>query len=193
MGSSIFHTGAKWALSSGFSGRNGMIRDIGTASSGLGTKQAPGFGRAGPGGLEEKPWRRATLPRPIAAVPSPLGPFTSVFGMGTGVASPPWPPRKRERKTRTAAGMPRHGTGSAASMPRHGTKDESKAVRSVPAHTCAGRRRMLAPGQPSREHGSEAKCKEGKAQASRTISTGRVNASPRLRLRPIEVVVFHRP
>ena len=34
---------------------------------------------------------------------------------------------------------------------------------------------------------------KGKAQASRTISTGRVNALPRLRLRPIEVVVFHRP
>ena len=53
-------------------------------------------------------------------------------------------------------------------------------------------RRILAPGQSSREHGSEAK-KEGKAQASRTISTGRVSALPRVRLRPIEVVVFHRP
>ena len=31
------------------------------------------------------------------------------------------------------------------------------------------------------------------AQASRTISTGRVSALPRVRLRPIEVVVFHRP
>ena len=112
---------------------------------------------------------------------------------GNGCCLPAMATKEKTRKTRTAAGMPRHGTGSAASMPRHGTKDESKAVRSVPAHTCAGRRRMLAPGQPSREHGSEAKCKEGKAQASRTISTGRVNASPRLRLRPIEVVVFHRP
>ena len=58
-------------------------------------KRPPGSRRSGRP-LEEKPWRRATLPRPIAAVPSPLGPFTSVFGMGTGVASPPWPPRKRE-------------------------------------------------------------------------------------------------
>ena len=49
-------------------------------------------------------------------------------------------------------------------------------------------------GQPGRADGSEAKCGEGKnAQASRTISTGRVSASPRLRLRPIEAVVFRRP
>ena len=54
-------------------------------------------------------------------------------------------------------------------------------------------RRILAPGQSSREHGSEAKRRKEKAQASRTISTGRVSALPRVRLRPIEVVVFHRP
>ena len=99
--------------------------------------------------LEEKPWRRATLPRPIAAVPSPLGPFTSVFGMGTGVASPPWPPGKRDGRRE----RPDNRTGPVA---------------------------------PKRRWGKN-------AQASRTISTGRVSASPRLRLRPIEVVVFHRP
>ena len=155
---SIFRTGPEWAFSPGFSGRNGMLRDIGTATSGPGTKQAPGAGGAGPGGLEEKPWRRATLPRPIAAVPSPLGPFTSVFGMGTGVASPPWPPRKRERRTRGSD----RGVSAAA--------QDNQAGNMAPKRS-----------------------KEKKAQASRTISTGRVNALPRLRLRPIEVVVFHRP
>ena len=43
----------------------------------------------------KKSWQRATLPRAIPAVPSPLEPFTSVFGMGTGVATPPWPPGKK--------------------------------------------------------------------------------------------------
>ena len=110
------------------------------------TKQAPGFGGAGPGGLEEKPWRRATLPRPIAAVPSPLGPFTSEFGMGSGVASPPWPPRKNP------------------------TEEEDSL--------------------PNRKNGFETKRNE---QAARTISIGRVSASPHVRLQPIEVVVCHRP
>jgi hypothetical protein len=38
--------------------------------------------------------RRATLPRPETAVPLPLRPFTSVFGMGTGVTSSLWSPEK---------------------------------------------------------------------------------------------------
>ena len=114
-----------------------------------GRKKGPPGSRRSGRPLEEKPWRRATLPRPIAAVPSPLGPFTSVFGMGTGVASPPWPPGKRDGRRE----RPDNRTGPVA---------------------------------PKRRWGKN-------AQASRTISTGRVSASPRLRLRPIEVVVFHRP
>ena len=39
-------------------------------------------------------WQRATLPQATPAVPSPLGLFTSVFGMGTGVTSSLWPPGK---------------------------------------------------------------------------------------------------
>ena len=39
-------------------------------------------------------WQRATLPRATPAVPSPLGLFTSVFGMETGVTSSLWPPGK---------------------------------------------------------------------------------------------------
>ncbi len=38
--------------------------------------------------------RRATLPQTNSAVPSPLRPFTSVFGMGTGVTSSLWSPGK---------------------------------------------------------------------------------------------------
>ena len=47
------------------------------------------------GPLGEKSRRRATLPRANPAVPSPMRPFTSVFGMGTGVSSSLWPPGKQ--------------------------------------------------------------------------------------------------
>ena len=43
---------------------------------------------------EKKSRQRATLPRPTAVVPLPLRPFTSVFGMGTGVTSSLWSPGK---------------------------------------------------------------------------------------------------
>ncbi len=36
--------------------------------------------------------QRATLPRATPAVPSPMRPFTAVFGMGTGVSFSPWSP-----------------------------------------------------------------------------------------------------
>ena len=38
--------------------------------------------------------RRPTLPQARPAVPLAMGPFTSVFGMGTGVSSPLRPPEK---------------------------------------------------------------------------------------------------
>ena len=40
---------------------------------------------------EKKTWQRPTLPQ-RTAVPSARGRFTSVFGMGTGVAALLWPP-----------------------------------------------------------------------------------------------------
>ena len=54
-------------------------------------KERPRADARGPSG---KSRRRATLPRANPAVPSPMRPFTSVFGMGTGVSSSPWPPGK---------------------------------------------------------------------------------------------------
>ena len=83
-----------------------------------GRKKGPPGSRRSGRPLEEKPWRRATLPRPIAAVPSPLGPFTSVFGMGTGVASPPWPPGKRDGRRE----RPDNRTGPVAPKRRWGKK-----------------------------------------------------------------------
>ena len=60
---------------------------------------------------EKKSWQRATLPRAIPAVPSPLEPFTSVFGMGTGVATPPWPPGKKHTEEIDLSVSTRNRTG----------------------------------------------------------------------------------
>ena len=39
--------------------------------------------------------RRPTLARAGPALPSAKEPLTSVFGMGTGMAAPPWPPAEK--------------------------------------------------------------------------------------------------
>ena len=39
--------------------------------------------------------RRPTLARPGDALPSAKGPLTAVFGMGTGISAPLWPPAER--------------------------------------------------------------------------------------------------
>ena len=44
----------------------------------------------GPSG-KKRPAARYS-PALLGAVPSPRGPLTAVFGTGTGVAAPPWPP-----------------------------------------------------------------------------------------------------
>ena len=42
----------------------------------------------------KKSRRRPTLARASPALPSAMEPLTSVFGMGTGVTTPLWPPAK---------------------------------------------------------------------------------------------------
>ena len=39
--------------------------------------------------------RRPTLARASPALPSAMGPLTSVFGMGTGMTAPLWPPARK--------------------------------------------------------------------------------------------------
>ena len=43
---------------------------------------------------KKKSWRRPTLARASPALPSAMESLTSVFGMGTGMTSPLWPPAK---------------------------------------------------------------------------------------------------
>ena len=43
---------------------------------------------------EKKSRQRPTLARASPALPSAMEPLTSVFGMGTGVTTPLWPPAK---------------------------------------------------------------------------------------------------
>ena len=43
----------------------------------------------------KKSRRRPTLARASPALPSAMGPLTSVFGMGTGVTTPLWSPAKK--------------------------------------------------------------------------------------------------
>ena len=43
----------------------------------------------------KKSRRRPTLARASPALPSAMEPLTSVFGMGTGMTAPPWPPAKK--------------------------------------------------------------------------------------------------
>ena len=45
----------------------------------------------------KKSRRRPTLARASPALPSAMEPLTSVFGMGTGVTAPLWPPAKNRK------------------------------------------------------------------------------------------------
>src|SRR3954451_22739587 len=86
-------------------------------------------------------------------VPSALAGLTSVFGMGTGVTLPLWPPETCcQSWVRTRAGEP------------------------VDASSLEDSRASTSNVQPS----------------PRPISTGRLNTSPCLHLRPINVVVWPR-
>src|SRR5437899_11937508 len=81
------------------SARVSKVRDRETLSPAIETRTLPGRrmrARTLSGPQKEKPrhlnqvagfWRRPTLARPVAVLPSGLQRFTSVFGMGTGGAT----------------------------------------------------------------------------------------------------------
>ena len=73
-------------------------------------------------GLESIKLAATYSPGDEAPVPSAHGCFTSVFGMGTGVAAPPWPPEKSptgSAKFVRPSGRPRDGNGNMVKP--HGT------------------------------------------------------------------------
>jgi hypothetical protein len=126
--------------------------------------------------------QRATLPRPTAAVPSPLRPFTSVFGMGTGVTSSPWSPGKNTCPLPMVRCPSHHvgatGDGQLATNQQH--TEKGKQLRSL----------ALPPTAAARECGRRS---TNKGQASRRIRTGKLNTSLCVHTQPIEVVVFNLP
>ena len=82
-------------------------------------------------------------------VPSALAVFTAVFGMGTGVSPPPWPPEHLL------------STGCQRATIRRALKSEHEQNKKIPS--------------------------------PRPISTGRLNTSPCVHLRPINLVVYQGP
>ena len=116
--------------------------------------------------LGKKNRRRPTLPQARPAVPSAMGPFTSVFGMGTGVSSPLRPPEK-----------------SAAQS------DEEKDcdVAADGSRTYPGVTALIV------KCNFLIKKLQKNGQAARLISIGQLSPLLDLHLQPIEVVVFDRP
>ena len=94
-----------------------------------------------------------------------MGPFTSVFGMGTGVASPLWPPGKP-------------GSGQ---------------VRKINSAQSGNQIASSLDGDGYDRPDLQMKFSSKNGQAARLISSGPLSASLRLHARPIEVVVYDRP
>ena len=117
--------------------------------------------RAEGGSFKQKKSPAATYFRATKALSSAQEGLTSVFGMGTGIAPPPWPPDEINSLIR-----PRPGN-----VKREGKRLSKKASKKPPRHAR----------------------KEKYGQASRPISSARLCASPRLRLRPIDPVLSRGP
>ena len=126
------------------------------------------WGTRGPG---RKRFAPRCFPVLLNTVSSPRGALTAVFGMGTGVTPPPEARTKGVARDRySPPGMLHEIVLSPHSQVRH------------------GRSSLPAPGlRSSRIPGADG------AQASRPIRSGMVNASRRLRIRPVERVVFPWP
>ena len=142
------------------------------------TKKAPLRIVVRDGAFGEKRFAPRCFHALLNALSSPRGALTAVFGMGTGVSPPPVARTK--------------GIGSGRLDPGNG------AVRACNVHAGPGRvppGRLSAalhaarPRPPNRGGGSRA----GGVQTSRPIRSGMVNASRRLRIRPVKRVFFPRP
>ena len=76
--------------------RGGGVRRDAPSSGAVRRKKKEGRPHGRPlGGEKEKSRRRPTLARARPALPSAKRPLTSVFGMGTGMATSLWPPAEK--------------------------------------------------------------------------------------------------
>ena len=115
----------------------------------------------------------------LNALSSPRGALTAVFGMGTGVSPPPV-----ARTKGIGSGRLDPGNG-ALFAPATSMQAQDGSLRGgISAALHAAR-----PRPPHRGGGSRA----GGVQTSRPIRSGMVNASRRLRIRPVKRVFFPRP
>jgi hypothetical protein len=113
------------------------------------------------------------LSHPVSrAVPSALEGLTSGFGMGPGVTPPLWPPKRWFRRL----------------VPATKAHEWASTPASVAADVCPRARAFLR--RIPDELDSE---REHRKSSPRPISTGRLNALPRLHLRPINLVVCEGP
>ena len=110
--------------------------------------------------------RRPALPRTDSAVPSALGGLTSGFGMGPGVPPPPW------SLTNEGHSAVRGGPGGRA------LGAAQRATGALVAPSVRGRAAIVRQSMKGR---------------ARAISDARLSASPRLHLRPIDLVVYEGP
>ena len=114
----------------------------------------------------------------LNALSSPRGALTAVFGMGTGVSPPPV-----ARTKGIGSGRLDPGNGAVRAMQR------PCGPRTGPSGA-AFRRPPCCPPAPSPPGGGS---RAGGVQTSRPIRSGMVNASRRLRIRPVKRVFFPRP
>ena len=113
----------------------------------------------------------------LNALSSPRGALTAVFGMGTGVSPPPV-----ARTKGIGSGRLDPGNGAARACNIQQTQDGSLRGGFPPPSMLPAR--ALPTGGGSRAGG---------VQTSRPIRSGMVNASRRLRIRPVKRVFFPRP
>ena len=125
-------------------------------------------------GGPERRFAPRCFPALLNAVSSPRGALTAVFGMGTGVTPPP----VARTKTQAGPGKVRQAAALARRLPASKPPFRRRAGRGV-----------RAPAPPAHGGGPGARG----AQASRPIRSGMLNASRRLRIRPVERVVFPWP
>ena len=142
------------------------------------TKKAPSRIVVRNGAFGEKRFAPRCFHALLNALSSPRGALTAVFGMGTGVSPPPV-----ARTKGIGSGRLDPGNGALRAMQR------PCGPRTGPFGAAFPPPSML----PARALPTGGGSRAGGVQTSRPIRSGMVNASRRLRIRPVKRVFFPRP